>query len=135
MTAFTITKKIHFGNGRAGRKVMKPGEAESAEPLGRVPRLSRLMALAIHMDSLVQQGVVADHAELAALAQVSRARLTQIMNLLLLAPDIQEEILFFAKNRGSRDTIAEPSVRHVTAIVDWKKQMIAWEVVRRKGLA
>ena len=135
MTALTITKKVHFGNERAGRKVLKPGEAETTEPLGRVPRLSRLMALAIHMDALLQQGVVDDHADLAVLAHVSRARLTQIMNLLLLAPDIQEEILFLPRNRGGRDAIAEPSVRHATAIVHWQKQRMAWEVVRRKGLA
>ena len=106
----------------------------STEPLGRVPRLSRLMALAIHMDALLQQGIVSDHADLAALAHVRRARLTQIMNLLLLAPDIQEEILFLQRNRGGRDVIAEPSVRHVTAIVDWGKQRNAWGVVRWKGL-
>ena len=135
MTALTITKKVHFGQGRAGRKVMKPGEAESTEPRGRVPRLSRLMALAIHMDALLQQGVVADYADLAALAHVSRARITQIMNLLLLAPEIQEEILFLPRNRGGRDAIAEPSVRCVTAIVDWEKQRKAWAVVRRKVLA
>ena len=134
MNGLTITKKIHFGSGRAGRKVMKPGEAESTEPIGCVPRLSRLMALAIHMDALVQQGVVADHADLAALAHVSRARLTQIMNLLLFAPDIQEEILFFPRSRGGRDAIAEPSVRHLTAIVDWNMQRKAWGVVRRKVL-
>jgi hypothetical protein len=134
MTGFTITKKIHFGHGRAGRKVMKPGKPESAEPIGRVPRLSRLMALAIHMDALLRQGIVADHADLAVLAHVSRARITQMMNLLLLAPDIQEEILFLPRNLGGRDSIAEPSVRHVTAIVDWVKQRKAWEVVRRKVL-
>lgn len=56
----------------------------------RSPRLARLMALAIKFDGLVRQGVVRDYADLARLGYVSRARITQIMNLLHLAPDIQE---------------------------------------------
>jgi hypothetical protein len=38
-----------------------------------------------------------DYSQLARLGHVSRAQITQIMNLLLLAPDIQEEILFLPK--------------------------------------
>ncbi len=49
------------------------------------------MALAIYFDQLISEGVVADQAEIARLGHVSRARVTQIMNLLSLAPDIQEE--------------------------------------------
>ena len=52
------------------------------------------MALAIRFDQLIRDGVLADQAEIAKLGRVSRARLTQIMNLLNLAPSIQEEILF-----------------------------------------
>ncbi len=66
-----------------------PGPAPEA-PVGRVSRISRLMALAIEMDRLVREGVVKDYAELARLAHVSRARVTQIMNLNLLAPDQTE---------------------------------------------
>ena len=62
----------------------------------RVPRLSRLMALAIRMEDLIRAGGIADYSALAQLGHVSRARITQIMNLLLLAPDIQEQILFLS---------------------------------------
>ncbi len=90
----TITKRVHFEKGRRTRKVLKEGSPPEVVTLGPVPRLSRLMALAIYMEGLIREGHVADYAELARLAQVSRARITQIMNLLHLAPDIQEEILF-----------------------------------------
>jgi hypothetical protein len=63
-------------------------------PAGRVPRISRLMALAIHFDRVVREGKVADLSELAGLAHVTQPRMTQIMNLNHLAPDIQEELLF-----------------------------------------
>jgi hypothetical protein len=55
-----------------------------------VPRISRLLALALRMDELVRAGVIADYATLAELAHVSRARISQILNLLVLAPDNPE---------------------------------------------
>ena len=69
-----------------------------------------------------------DYAELARLGQVSRARLTQIMNLLNLAPDIQEEILFLPPVAGERKAISERQVRKVAAIADWRKQHRRWKV-------
>ena len=54
------------------------------------------MALAIHFEGLLANGEVTDMADLARLGHVSRARITQIMNLRLLAPEIQKDLLFFA---------------------------------------
>src|SRR5713226_8035601 len=68
--------------------------AERDGPPTRVPRIARLMALALKFEQLIRQGVVTDYAVLATLGRVSRARVTQIMNLLNLAPDVQEQILF-----------------------------------------
>lgn len=70
---------------RGSRKVIKEGKAPKAELRGSVPRISRLMALAIHMQKLMDESEVTDYAELARLAHVSRARITHIMNLLHLA--------------------------------------------------
>jgi len=53
---WTITKHVHFRHGRGTRKVLKEGKAKTDQPLGRVPRVSRLMALAIHMQELVDSG-------------------------------------------------------------------------------
>ncbi len=49
---------------------------------------------------LIREGVVTDYAELARLGHVTRARVTQIMNLLHLAPDIQETLLFLPAGRA-----------------------------------
>ena len=57
-------------------------------PVGRMPRISRLMAIAIHCDKLIRDGIAADQSELARLGRVTTARVTQIMVLLNLAPDI-----------------------------------------------
>ncbi len=53
------------------------------------------MALALKFEQMIRQGVVSHYAILAAVGQVSRSRVTQIMNLLHLAPDIQEQVLFW----------------------------------------
>lgn len=99
-------------------------------PFGAVPRLPRLMALAIRFDRLVRDGTVKDYAELARLGRATRARLTQIMNLLNLAPDIQEEILFLPPVAGEREAISERQVRRVAAMGDWGRQRKAWERLR-----
>jgi hypothetical protein len=55
---------------------------------------------------------------------VTRARLTQIMNLLLLAPDIQGEIL--KGGTAKAPPVAERQVRSVVKIVPWEQQRRAW---------
>lgn len=130
-----VTKQIHFRQGRGSRKVLKEGEAPTTEPLGSIPRISRLMALAIHMQELVDRDEVADYADLARLAHVSRARITQIMNLLLLTPDIQEDILFLPRTNGDRAPIRERMVRPVAAVIDWRKQRKIWSELKNKLVA
>jgi len=90
------------------------------------PRISRLLALAIHMQELVDKGEVADYADL---AYVSRSRITQIMNLLHPAPDIQEELLFLPPTDGSRAPIREHMIRRIAAEIDWEKQRAIWREV------
>ncbi len=124
----TITSAVHFRHGRGRRKVLERGEspATTVEP-GRVPRISRLMALALRLDRLLKDGEVADYADLARLGHVTRARVTQIMNLLNLAPDIQEELLFLPRTVKGRDPIRERHLRPIAAILDWRKQRWMWK--------
>jgi len=91
------------------------------------------MALAIHMQELVDRGEVVDYADLARLAHVTRARITQIMNLNHLAPDIQEELLALPLINGGRDLIRERMLRPIAAIMDWPKQRRMWEELKLAG--
>src|SRR5579862_285532 len=100
----------------------KPSRLAASEPVGRLPRVARLMALAIKADGLIRAGVVRDYADLARLAHVSRARVTQIMNLLNLAPDIQEELLSLQPRIAQRDQLHERGLRTIAKIVDWDDQ-------------
>jgi hypothetical protein len=88
--------------------------------------VAKLMALAIRFDQLIRDGVVADQAELARLGHVTRARLTQIMNLLNVAPDIQEQILFLPATERGSDAVAERDLRPIAAISSWKRQRAMW---------
>jgi len=128
MKGLTIQRQVHFGRGRNSRKIIHEGPPPETPPTptGRVPRISKLMALALRFDRLIETGEITDQAEIARLGHVSRARVTQIMNLLQLAPDIQEAILFLPRTQHGRDPICEIMVRPIAAILDWRKQRQMW---------
>ena len=107
-----------------------PGNVSETATTGKLPRVTRLMALAVKFDALIRDGVARDYADLARLGIVTRARMTQIMNMLLLAPDIQEEILFLPRTMTGRDPVSERGLRRVTAIVRWDRQRKAWQEMR-----
>jgi len=127
----TINCSVHFKQGPKGRKQLVEGEAPVLPPIipGNVPRVSKLMALAIKLEKLVNSGAVRDYADLALLGQVSRARITQIINLLYLAPDIQEAILFLPRTVRGHDRIRERDLRPIVAIPEWDRQREIWAVL------
>lgn len=84
------------------------------------------LALANRFDQLIRDGEVRDYADLARLGRVTRARLTQLMDLLLLAPDIQEEILALPAVEVGHDPIHERHLRAIAAVLDWGKQCENW---------
>jgi hypothetical protein len=99
-------------------------------PRGRIPRVARLLALAHHFDELLKTGAVDTQAELAELAKLTPARVTQIMNLLALAPDIQEEIFFLPPVTEGRPSITERHLRQVLKTVVWSEQRERWAALR-----
>jgi hypothetical protein len=90
------------------------------------------MALALKFEQTIRQSVVPDYAVLAAVGRVSRARVTQIMNLLNLAPDIEEEILFLGWEAAERCGIYEPTIRRVSARLLWSEQRARWAALTSK---
>ncbi|HNO79224.1 MAG TPA: hypothetical protein PKN33_14320 [Phycisphaerae bacterium] len=87
------------------------------------------MAIAIRCDELIRSGEVNDYADIARLGHVTRARISQIMNLLNLAPSIQEAILHLPPTTSGRDPIAERDIRPIAVIPDWREQRKAWQVI------
>jgi hypothetical protein len=126
-TTLMIEVPVHFHRcGHGSRKEMRSGAEAPALPPGRVPRVSRLMALALRFDELVRTGQVASYSALASLGQVTRARISQIMNLLCLAPDIQEALLFLPRTQRGRDPIILADLMPLAAAFDWRKQRRLW---------
>lgn len=121
MTKIRHTAKIHFQRGTKSEKKLATGPKPTVS-LGRVPRVARLLALAHRFQELVETGVANDYADLARLGHVTRARVTQIMNLLSLAPDLQEKILFWPSVTSGKDPISERGLRAVCAKLDWREQ-------------
>jgi hypothetical protein len=101
----------------------------------RIPRIARLMALAIKFDALIRQGVVRDYADLARLGHVSRARATQIMDLLHLAPDIQEQLINLRSSNGSVQNVCERHLRKMVRVTDWSEQRQFWKNILCAELA
>ncbi len=125
-TAMTITRQFHTTRQRDGRQHLRPGPAPDT-PQGKIPRLSRLMALAIHCDELLRTGQITNQSELAYYARITRARLTQILTLLNLAPDIQEQILFLPRTTKGRGEIQEKDIRQIAMELDWGRQLVNWD--------
>jgi hypothetical protein len=126
-TALSIERTVEFcRRGHGGRKALQPAVDARRAPLGRVPRVARLLALAIRFEGLVRSGAVASYAELARLGQVTDARISQIMDLTLLAADIQEAILFLPRTELGRDPIVMRDLLRIAAARDWAKQRRMW---------
>jgi hypothetical protein len=115
-----VTYALDFCAGRKrGRKSTDPPHRADAEPACHaVPRIARLMALAIRFEGMLRDETIQDYAELARLGRVTRARITQIMKLRHLAPDIQEQILFLPPLKG----LNERNLRPIVSRIDWSEQ-------------
>jgi len=118
----SATVKYAFRESRAGAgapKRLHAGFATEPSPEA-VPRVARLLALAHKFQAMLDSGEVESMAELARLGRVSRARITQIMDLLLLSPDIQEELLFSDVSMRPRELFA------VVRRIRWSEQRLVF---------
>jgi hypothetical protein len=133
-----IERTLPFGRrGRASSVELHPDERRPPAPLPspRVPRIARLMALALHIEALVQAGTVPSYAAAARLGHVSRARLSQILSLLHLAPDLQEQLLFLQRPADGREPWPLRQVLTIAADVDWSQQRRRWRKLQRTSRA
>jgi hypothetical protein len=118
-----VTYALDFCAGRQSRRDNKSFSSHREQPDGEaadcaIPRIARLMALAIRFEGLVRDETIRDYAELARLGRVTLARMTQIIKLLDLAPDIQEQILFLPLIKG----LNERNLRRIVSRIDWEEQ-------------
>ncbi len=96
--------------GRAAPKAVR-----SPKPSGP-SRAARMLALAHYIERQIDEGAISDYAAAARALGVTRARVTQLMNLLLLAPEIQKGIV------GGELVLTERALRRVVREPDWDEQ-------------
>ena len=110
-------------------------EAESPDiprpAKGRIPRVTEVLALAIQFQDMIQRGDARDYADLARLGCLTRERMSQIMELVWLAPDIQQEILEFPPTSAPRFAISEVATRRIAAEFDWGEQRGRWRKLKQ----
>ena len=94
---------------------------------GRIPRVVRMLALAYKIDGMICDGELRDLADAARAIGVTRSRMTQITNLLLLAPEIQEAILDLPPVTQRREFVSERSLRTIVAEPNWDVQRRLWD--------
>ena len=101
MTAPVLQLKVAF------RTCRRADEPVAAPERTRPTAIARRLALAHYVDDAIERGELRSYAEAADRLGVTRARLTQIADLALLAPDIQAAVLL-----GD----VEPRDRHLRAV-------------------
>jgi len=92
-----------------------------ARRTGRYPRAAQVLALALQFQEMIDSGEVRDYADLARPGCVSRERISQIMMLVWLAPDIQEEVLRLPPNAW-RAPFSEGALRRIAKLPIWEEQ-------------
>jgi hypothetical protein len=113
---------------RAYRSGPVPLESVTSAARRKPSRTAQMVALAIQFQHMIDIGIARDYSDLARLGCLSRERVSQIMKLNWLAPDIQAEIL---QSETSEDCISEPGLRRVAIQCSWAAQRKSWNVIRR----
>ena len=126
-TPIRLQFAVHIERTRAGKQHLRPGPPPDARPIGRLPRATRLLALAHYYTDLIAEGSATDYADLARQLGLTRARVTQIMALLHLASDLQEAVLSLPPVFTGRDPIGEKAVRRIAREPLWARQRARWQ--------
>jgi len=120
--------------GSHGRGLKTGAIPPQAVDRARPPRVTCLLALAHRFEALVRSGDVKDYADLARVGRVSRARISQILKLLTLAPSIQEHILWLPPPRTAGEgSITERDLRKIVDEPRWDRQRVLLEKLVRRG--
>lgn len=125
--------EIQFPLHAAGRAPRGQSDAPRSGN-GRLPRVTQVLALAIYFQDMIQRREARDYADLARLGCLTRERMSQIMELVWLAPDIQQEILHLAPVAGGRYPISECAVRKIASLLAWSGQRAEWGELKKARL-
>ena len=130
MTSASLEIRVRLRNRlRPARVGIEP---ISSHRIGRLPRITQVLALAIHLEDMIRRGEAKDYADLSRLSCLCRERISQIVRLNYLAPDIQVEILYFPPTDKGRFPISETAMRKIANILSWVDQRREWQSIKQK---
>lgn len=126
------TFEIEFQLKPSVRAIERSADKQPREDVGRCrfdryPRIVQVVALAIHFQDMMDRGEIRNHADLARLGCISRERVSQVMMLAWLAPDIQQQVLGLPKTPGGRFPVSETALRTIARVASWAEQRTRWE--------
>jgi len=99
------------------------------EPTRRPARVAQMLALAHRLQGALDSGEYKDQAALAREFGLTRGRITKLLDLTLLAPDIQEEVLFLEADHGV-EPLTERDLHALTRHLNWGDQRREWQALR-----
>jgi hypothetical protein len=124
--------EIQFPLRRNARYAVPDAEGAVRPRAGLLPRITQVLALAIHLDKMIQKGDAKDYADIARLSSLCRERGSQIMRLNCLAPDIQVELLYLPPVPAGRYPISETAMRKIANLLSWADQRRAWMALKQQ---
>ena len=131
--AVTVSCKFHRARRRHSVALKKGPRPPPPKTVRRPAKIARLLAEAHQIQRDIDAGEIEDQARAAERLSVTRARVTQLMKLLSLAPDIQEQLLFMEAVDGL-EPMTERRLRPVTAHASWAGQRGVWKGIRKGGV-
>lgn len=112
---------------KSSARARRAASAKTRVPRRYPARIARQVALAFALRRRVESGEFDDFASMARALGFTRARITQLMDLLLIAPEVLEEILFLELPAGAQP-VSERALREALCrSVEWREQRRVWE--------
>ena len=123
--------EIRFRLNPMSRPAAPPAVESELPAAGRLPRVTQVLALAIQFQDMISLGEARDYADLARLGGLTRERVSQIVKLVWLAPDIQIEILHLPPVSNGHFLIRERAMRNISSTICWVEQHREWEKLKK----
>ncbi len=123
--------EIRFSLRAKLRPANEAKEQISLRRVGRLPRITQVLALAINLEDIIRRGEAKDYADLARLSCLCRERISQIVRLNYLAPDIQVELLYLPPTASRRFPISETALRKIANLLSWADQRREWKTLKQ----
>lgn len=99
----------------------------------KTARAAFYLALAHRWEAEIAAGIYRDRADIARTFRLTRARVTQILDMALLAPDIQEQVIVDVGLEGKK-SITVRKLLPVAHCLDWREQRAVLAKVQASGL-